>query len=135
MISSNHERIYSLAYINTVFKKLFIIYNIIIMTQENNLPVRAGLPVKQMLLGAGFALVFISLFLSGVTDPKREWGNLWMVRPLIVVPIAGAMGGAFFYYITRLTKGAAWGILLGIAGSIVILWLGTVAGLDGTLWD
>ncbi|PEC35719.1 potassium transporter KefB, partial [Bacillus toyonensis] len=51
-----------------------------------------------MLLGAGIALILILVFLLGVDNPKPEWGKLWMLKPLIVVPTAGAMGGVFYYF-------------------------------------
>lgn len=90
-----------------------------------------------MLAGAGFALVMISLFLSGVHHPRPEWGAYWMVRPLIVTPIAGSMGGAAYHVIN--SPGFTGGkrivtAMLGILLYVFVLWLGTVFGLAGTLW-
>jgi hypothetical protein len=94
---------------------------------------------KRMLIGAAIGLVLISIFLSGVDNPNPAWPQLWMLRPLIVVPVAGAMGGLFTYYISRLRlqNGVVKLLvfLLSIAGFIVALWLGVVLGLEGTLWD
>lgn len=94
---------------------------------------------KQMLVGAGIALSLITLFLLGVDEPKPEWGKLWMLKPLIVVPLAGAMGGALYHVIDylrqqgKLPKVVAYS--LSLIGYIIGLWLGTVLGLHGTLWD
>jgi hypothetical protein len=112
------------------------------MTGRNNLtnrPILTALLIKRMLLGAGIALLLISIFLSGVHDPKPEWGKLWMLKPLIVVPLAGAMGGAFSYLMEPLRQQGGWKMILAIILSLIVyiigLWLGTVLGLNGTLWD
>jgi hypothetical protein len=106
------------------------------MTRENYLaahrPVTLG---KRMFIGAGIGLVLISLFLFP-TEGRPEWGKFWMVRPLVVVPLAGAMGGLCSYYLmNRLSLNK---ILASILSALIFffgLWIGTVLGLDGTLWD
>ena len=113
------------------------------MTLENKhltpRPAQSASPTKPMLLGALIALALIVLFLSGVDEWKPEWGKFWIVKPLLIVPLAGAMGGLFYYFLGqlqsegRLPKFVA--IILGLVGYLVALWLGTVLGLDGTLWD
>lgn len=94
---------------------------------------------KAMLLGAGIAFILIALFLLGAGEPNPEWPEYWFIRPLIIVPIAGAMGGAFYYFMTLLASEGGWKRVLTIVGSligyIVVLWLGTVLGLDGTMWN
>lgn len=47
----------------------------------------------RMLTGAGLALILISIFLVGNNSADPSWGKYWMIRPLLVVPFAGAMGG------------------------------------------
>jgi hypothetical protein len=112
------------------------------MTKTNQLttkPVASLTPGKRMLLGAAIALVLISVFLIGVKNPDPAWGKFWMIRPLIIVPVAGAMGGLFYHIMGQYRaqsgwiKIAAW--VLSVFGFIVVLWMGTVLGLDGTLWD
>jgi hypothetical protein len=62
-----------------------------------------------------------------------------MIKPLIMVPLAGAMGGAFYYFMDhmssqdRLNKIVA--IILSLIVFIIGLWLGIVLGLNGTMWD
>lgn len=94
---------------------------------------------KRMLIGAAFGLVLISFFVSGVNNPDPNWPEYWKVRPIIVVTIAGAIGAAFadFLHLLRRQGGIyrALGIILSLVGFIVILWLGSVLGLAGTLWD
>jgi hypothetical protein len=93
----------------------------------------------RMLIGAGIGLAVISLFLTGNNYVDPAWGKYWMIRPLLVVPFAGAMGGLGNYYIVG--QHNRWGLnkVLAIAISLIVcvvgLWLGIVLGLDGTLWD
>lgn len=102
-------------------------------------PFRWTLLYIYMAIGAFFALLAIGLLLGSVKHPKPEWGEFWMIRPLLVVPISGAAGGVLFYVIRRLlnlgTVSKIIGVFLGAFVYIISLWLGTVMGLDGTLWD
>jgi hypothetical protein len=53
--------------------------------------------------------------------------------------MAGIGGGIFFHFMTQLgrqrmlPRTAA--VIIGLVGFIVALWLGSVLGLDGTLWN
>ena len=111
------------------------------MTQKNDLTkTNQSLSfAKPVLIGAGIALALISLFLTGVDNPDPAWGRSWMVKPLIIVPLAGAMGGAFFYFMNQLSHhrglNKTVAILLGLIVYVVGLWLGSIVGLDGTLWN
>lgn len=95
--------------------------------------------VKRMAVGAGIGLLLISLFLLSAGEPKPEWGKLWMIRPLIIVPLAGAMGGLCNYFIVHFHNWAGVNktiaMILSVIVFIVGLWLGIVLGLDGTMWD
>lgn len=111
------------------------------MAQTNNStsqPRQASL-TKRMLVGAGIGLLAISYFLISLDEPDPAWGKLWMIRPLIIVPLAGAMGGLCnfyllqFYYLAGINKTVAL-ILSGII-FLIGLWLGIVLGLDGTMWN
>ncbi|UYQ95690.1 hypothetical protein MKQ68_11315 [Chitinophaga horti] len=94
---------------------------------------------KRMLQGGAIALVLIALFLSRAGEPKPEWPTFWMVRPLLVVPFAGAMGGLCFYLLDSLRYQGGWRKILANVLSLLIyifgLWIGTVLGLDGTHWN
>lgn len=111
------------------------------MKQQDQLktPVHSSTIIKRIIYGGVIALILISFFLSTVDEPKPEWGKFWMVRPLIIVPLAGAMGGIFYHYMDSLRSRGGWvtvaAIIIGLLGYIIILWLGTVLGLDGTLWN
>jgi hypothetical protein len=112
------------------------------MTQGNTLtvqPINQSSLIKCMLVGAAITLTLIAIFLLGVKHPKPEWGSLWMVKPLIIVPLAGAAGGAFFYLVGTLRLQGNWGriltFIIGIIGFIIAFWLGSVLGLNGTLWN
>lgn len=94
---------------------------------------------KRMIVGGSIAMLLIIVFLYGVDHPKPEWGKLWKLRPILVVSFAGAMGGLIFHIMDYYrSKGGWWKIIANIASLIAYiigLWLGTVLGLDGTLWD
>jgi hypothetical protein len=111
------------------------------MQQQNGIqrPFFTAAMFKSALVGAAIALTLIIIFLAGAGEPNPAWPKLWRIRPLIIVPLAGACGGAFFSFITNLRIHNGWVLLaariLGIIVFIIGLWLGTVLGLDGTYWD
>jgi hypothetical protein len=92
-----------------------------------------------MVLGAIPGLILISAFLFAAGEGNPEWGAYWRIRPLIVVPAAGAMGGGFFYFMThRRYNSDAWNFAARIVGLIVYaigIWFGSVIGLAGTHWN
>lgn len=113
------------------------------MTQSNSLSPLLLNPTtiaKRALVGAVIAYVLITLFLlvPGVTV-SPNWPKFWMVRPLIVVPLSGAMGGIFYYFMEVLVSRQGWKRMVAVIVSLFVyivgLWLGTVVGLDGTLWN
>ncbi|WP_303311843.1 potassium transporter KefB [Hymenobacter sp. BT730] len=106
-------------------------------------PIHQGSLSKRMLQGAAIALVCISLFIIPAgwftQVAKPEWGKLWMIKPFLVVPIAGALGGVFYYFMDHLRYQGGWkkalAYVISLLGYLVVLWLGTVLGLNGTWWD
>lgn len=112
------------------------------MTQGDNLttePIHRASLGKRMLQGAAIALTLIIVFLVQAGEPHPDWPKLWMIKPLIIVPLAGAMGGVFYYYMDHLRYQGGWKKTLAIILSLIVyiigLWLGIVLGLDGTLWN
>ncbi len=106
--------------------------------QAENTPLRLASFVIPMAIGAGIAFLVISFFVFGVDAPRPEWGAYWRIRPLIITPLAGAVGGAFYAFMTYLSArgfNKALAVFLSIAVYLVGLWLGIVLGLDGTMWD
>lgn len=105
------------------------------LTQQNQ-PVAF---TKAMLTGAVIGLAAISFFVFGVDHPNPEWGSFWQIRPLVVTPLAGATGGAFYAFMDYLssTKGMnrTVAVVLSVIVFVVGLWLGTVLGLAGTMWN
>lgn len=109
-------------------------------TQDPQKPISEAGPIAPaMLLGAGFALLAISVFVFGVDNPPAEWGRFWQIRPLIITPLAGAAGGAVYHVLDRLrAKGNISGnlaVILSLIIYVIGLWLGIVLGLAGTMWD
>lgn len=96
-------------------------------------------PGKCMLTGAAIGLLLISIFVFGVDEPKPEWGKLWRLRPLVITPLSGLLGGLCFYFMIYMsTTGAinkTLAYIIGVVVFIISLWLGVVMGLDSTMWD
>ncbi|HEY3403736.1 MAG TPA: potassium transporter KefB [Ohtaekwangia sp.] len=92
----------------------------------------------RMLVGAAIGFGVIAFFIFP-TNPDPAWSRYWMIRPLLIVPFVGALGGLCnhllirFYFLVGLTKTKAW--ILSVVIFIIGLWIGIVLGLDGTLWD
>ena len=109
------------------------------MTQTNNPTSQPASLSKRMILGAGIGLLLIAFFLLTADEPDPAWGKFWMIRPLIITPFAGAMGGLCnhlllrYYFLIGMNKTVAW--IVSIIIFIIGLWMGIVLGLDGTLWD
>ena len=113
-----------------------------IMTHSNNPGAAANKRAAYMipmLIGGVIAFTLISMLVFSVNEPPPEWGNLWMVQPLIVTPVVGAMGGLFYFFANYI--GAKWGlnkylsVIVGVFGFIIALWMGIVLGLNGTMWN
>ena len=94
---------------------------------------------KRIFLGGGVGLVLIALFLATADGNDPAWGRFWWVRPLVVVPLAGATAGTVYYLLDLLALQRGWNrIIMGMFGFVLLfvaLWLGSVVGLDGTYWD
>jgi hypothetical protein len=112
------------------------------MTNRNNSqigPINYTSLGKPMLIGALIGLTLISLFLFSAGEPDPEWGNLWRIKPLIMVPFAGAVGGACHYFIVHFRHLVHLNKILAIILSVLVfifgLWMGTVLGLNGTYWN
>ena len=116
------------------------------MTQTNNPavpPMNMATLCKPMLIGGVIAFSLISIFLLtffiSVDEPNPAWPELWWVRPIAVVTLAGQAGGVFYYFMNILMgrKGGwrkAVAIILSVLVYIIGLWMGFVLGLVGTMW-
>ncbi len=93
---------------------------------------------KAILIGAGVGIMVILFFITGA-ETQPHWPASWKIRPLIITPLAGGFGGAFFYISNILLRRKGLKIvaalIFSVLGFIIALWLGIVLGLDGTLWD
>lgn len=94
--------------------------------------------IKCMVFGALIGLALISAFLLSAGEANPAWGSYWQIKPLLMVPFAAAVGGAFYYFMTyRFPTGVA-GVIATIFSVFVFiigLWLGTILGLNGTHWN
>ncbi len=101
------------------------------------------LKTKTILLNAitGYVvgLGVISLFISGLDNPKPEWGKYWMIQPLVITPIFSAFGSLALLLPDFLKIISPWKRLLALLSGLFIymllLWTGIVLGLAGTMWD
>lgn len=94
---------------------------------------------RRMAIGAAAGLILILFFVLGVDHPDPNWPKLWMLKPLIVVPLAGSIGSLLYHIINPLRHQPGWkrtgANILGLVIFLIALWMGTVLGLDGTMWD
>lgn len=110
------------------------------MTHQNSTtqPVSSVSFVKPIVIGAVIALTVISFFIFGVDNPDPAWGKYWKIRPLIITPLAGAVGGAFYAFMAyQSARGfnRTLAVMLSFVVYFIGLWLGIVLGLNGTLWN
>jgi hypothetical protein len=104
----------------------------------NNSRISSALFFKSVLTGAGIAFLVISFFVFGIEEPNPEWGQFWRIKPLMLTPLAGGIGGAIFYIMTqRVSRDLPKTLTFpaGIVAYFIVLWLGVVLGLNGTMWD
>jgi hypothetical protein len=111
------------------------------MSKNNNAaqPLHPKPLLYRVLTGALIGLVLIALFLLSVKADNPAWPKYWKLRPLLIVPIAGGMGGVFYYLMDHFRARGGWikivATIISLLGFIIALWMGTILGLDGTLWD
>lgn len=109
------------------------------MVAKNNLAALRIQLIRPMVIGGLIALGVASFFVFSAGNPNPEWGRYWMVRPLVIIPLAGASAGTFYGLMDIMRRQGelhpALAILLGVIVYIIALWLGIVMGLEGTLWD
>ena len=94
--------------------------------------------IQKSIVGCAIALLAIAVMIIPIQNPDASWGTFWMVKPFLMVTLAGVLGGMIYHLITiRFQNG--WkkpiGIVLGLLVYIFGLWIGAILGLDGTLWN
>lgn len=112
------------------------------MSSQSNFiyrPIPWSTVITRMIIGAVIGFLAISLFVFGVDNPNPEWPANWRIRPLIITPIAAAFGAAFSTVLDNLRREGGWktfaAIMISLVVFLVALWMGTILGLDGTMWD
>jgi hypothetical protein len=95
--------------------------------------------IKRILVGAGVGSIVVAFFLVSAGGGNPEWGNFWMIRPIIVLIFAGSMAGLCNYIIMfnhrRFNVPKILAIILSGLVSLVGIWMGIVLGFNGTLWN
>jgi hypothetical protein len=111
------------------------------MTAKNNLTAphfNTPLLIKRTLIGAAIGLVVILSFVLRVNPNRPDWGQYWLIQPLLITPLAGAAAGVCNHFLDFLRhEGSTQKILANILTGfiyIVGLWMGIVLGLNGTMW-
>ncbi|BCY29398.1 potassium transporter KefB [Flavobacterium okayamense] len=102
-------------------------------------PINLSTLIKFAITGAVIALILISLLIFSVNTPKPEWGQHWYIRPLIVTQFVTSIGGIALYLLNlKDFKSKILNLILLICSILIFvffLWIGTILGLDGTLWN
>lgn len=92
----------------------------------------------RMLFGAFIGFIIISVFVFGVDNPNPDWPANWRIKPLIFTPLVAAFGALSFYLADVIGVKGEWPkvVLFFISAILflIALWLGTVLGLNGTMW-
>lgn len=95
--------------------------------------------LRNTIAGALTGLALIGLFLYKADAADPDWHPLWMLRPLLIVPFAGAMGGFFFTFMEPWRTNSGWvkagAYLICLLVILTGLFIGIVSGLDGTYWN
>ncbi|MEY4133706.1 MAG: hypothetical protein RL386_56 [Bacteroidota bacterium] len=113
-----------------------------IMAAEKSNTLKTFVPstmLKPMLIGSliGFGLILFFLLSAGEGNPA--WPKFWQVKPLLVVPMAGAAAGMFYHYMNDVRSRGGWQRIAADFLSLVVLlfclWIGSVLGLNGTYWN
>lgn len=112
------------------------------MTANNNLTssqFNAPLLIKRALIGLAIGLAVILFFVLRVNPNHPDWGQYWLVQPLVVTPLAGATAGVCNHLLDFLRKkGSSQKIIANILAVLIYiigLWMGIVLGLHGTMWN
>lgn len=106
------------------------------MTKNENTPTAA---LKMAAAGWAAGLCLISLFVFGLNDPDPQWGSYWRIRPLLLTPLIAGTGAFLAYRIFSMGAGSPLRkvifAVLAVCVFLVCLWIGTILGLSGTLWN
>ncbi|MFD2599888.1 hypothetical protein ACFSQ3_13100 [Sphingobacterium corticis] len=79
--------------------------------------------------GTALGILILGPFLYGNTPQNDSWGDLWFIKPLILPPLFGAVGGSLYYYSTRYLQHTLPKWLLFPIGALLFaacLWIVTV---------
>ncbi len=94
---------------------------------------------KRILEGAGISLTLLFCFLFSAGEPDPQWGKFWVIKPISIVLLTGALSAAYYYSMDELRyQGGRKKIFANVSSLfvfIITLWLGTLLGLSGTVWD
>ena len=103
--------------------------------EEPQQPLHTAPLYKRILQGAGLALILVGIFLLLGKNPDPAAGRKWMILPLIIVPICGAIGGLFYYMMDPLRYQGGWKKTLANVSSVLVyiflILFGLIVGLSG----
>ena len=89
-------------------------------------------------LGGLISCILICIMVFSA-ETKAEWPEYWRIRPIVVVTLAGAAGGAFYYLMSPVRALSPWSWVganfICLVVYTFLLWMGTVIGCAGTLWN
>ncbi len=103
-------------------------------------PIKSKSVTTAIVLGFGVAFILVSALILSVNAPNPVWGKNWFVKPILLTPVIAAPGGGVFYLISRISFEnqllfKLLKALLCLLAYIFFLWIGTIIGFNGTLWN
>ena len=95
--------------------------------------------LRHLISGWAIGISITTLIILSADEHKPEWGNWWMLKPLLITPLAAAAGMLAFYlkrFFRRNSNITRIGVFLtSLLLFLLGLWMGIVLGFDGTLWN
>ena len=92
---------------------------------------------KHLLIGSCIALLIVVFFVIAAGKGNPAWGDYWVIKPLLLSPLLGAVTGLCYDVTAPLRRLDGWlgklFLVLSILGFFIGQWLGLVLGLAGTM--
>jgi hypothetical protein len=90
---------------------------------------RSKMLIKRTLQGAGIAFLLMIIFLFVVSIVGDLDLEAWLLLPISSVTVAGAFGGAFYFFVDQLVSQSGWKKVLANVVSVLVYIVGLYISL------